>query len=229
MDTKIGKQCEKCGGFEREVKTGKCIVCKKEYARIYREKNKERIQEGVRNCWKKNKEKYKVAKKKWRENNKEKRTIASREWQRNNKDKVKERNKKWKTNNKDKVNKAEKNRRLKNPEKFKEADRKWSKNNPEKTRIKNQRRRAKLANSYGAYTQNEWKNLCNLYDNRCLACGKKNNLTVDHVIPLDLGGANTIDNIQPLCKPCNSSKCNKHIDYRTKPLMERWVQNSFFD
>jgi len=229
METKLGKQCKKCGGLEREIKSGKCIVCKKEYARIYRAKNKERIQENIRKCWAKNKEKYKISKKKWREKNKEKLTISSREWQRNNKEKVRKRNKKWKTNNREKVNKAARNWRKNNPEKQKEIQKRWSKNNPEKTRIKNQKRRAKIANSYGTYTINEWKQLCKLYDYRCLACGKKTKLTVDHVIPLDLGGANTIDNIQPLCKSCNSKKCNKHIDYRTKPLIKRWIQNSLIN
>jgi 5-methylcytosine-specific restriction endonuclease McrA len=39
-------------------------------------------------------------------------------------------------------------------------------------------------------------------------------LTEDHVVPLSLGGSNDIDNIQPLCKSCNSSKRGRHIDYR---------------
>ncbi len=42
----------------------------------------------------------------------------------------------------------------------------------------------------------------------------KSILTPDHIIPLSQKGPNTIDNIQPLCLNCNSSKGTKTIDYR---------------
>lgn len=70
------------------------------------------------------------------------------------------------------------------------------------------------SNMNGTYTVKEWKDLCDKYDNCCLKCGERKKLTVDHVLPVSLGGANTIDNLQPLCKSCNSSKGTKHIDYR---------------
>ncbi len=68
--------------------------------------------------------------------------------------------------------------------------------------------------SGGEFTAQDWLDLCNRYDNRCLCCGEQKPLTVDHVIPLSKGGTNTIDNIQPLCLSCNSSKGAKEIDYR---------------
>ena len=37
---------------------------------------------------------------------------------------------------------------------------------------------------------------------------------MDHVVPLKLGGANTVDNVQPLCGSCNCKKHLKIIDYR---------------
>ena len=52
------------------------------------------------------------------------------------------------------------------------------------------------------------------YEYRCLACGSKDHIVVDHVIPLSRGGMNTIDNLQPLCFTCNAKKHAKTIDYR---------------
>jgi 5-methylcytosine-specific restriction endonuclease McrA len=44
---------------------------------------------------------------------------------------------------------------------------------------------------------------------------KKVTLTRDHIIPLGLPGASdSIDNIQPLCGPCNARKGRSVKDYR---------------
>lgn len=65
------------------------------------------------------------------------------------------------------------------------------------------------------FAADEWETLCEAYNNRCLACGEVKPLTADHIIPLYKGGSNTIDNIQPLCFSCNSTKHTKCIDYRS--------------
>lgn len=53
------------------------------------------------------------------------------------------------------------------------------------------------------------------YGEKCLRCGATDRtLTRDHVVPLALGGADTIDNIQPLCGPCNRWKDARVIDFR---------------
>jgi HNH endonuclease len=41
---------------------------------------------------------------------------------------------------------------------------------------------------------------------RCLSCGSREDLTLDHIHPKSLGGADTESNLQTLCRPCNSSK-----------------------
>jgi len=41
---------------------------------------------------------------------------------------------------------------------------------------------------------------------RCVECGSRFELQYDHVIPLALGGADTVANIQILCAPCNRVK-----------------------
>jgi 5-methylcytosine-specific restriction endonuclease McrA len=41
---------------------------------------------------------------------------------------------------------------------------------------------------------------------RCVECGSRFEIQYDHVIPLALGGAGTVENVQILCAPCNQSK-----------------------
>jgi 5-methylcytosine-specific restriction endonuclease McrA len=84
------------------------------------------------------------------------------------------------------------------------------------------RRRAILRNA-GTYTNAEWDQLCADYDHRCLCCGERRPLTVDHVIPLSQGGSNTIDNLQPLCLSCNDRKGSRAIDYRTAYTGDSYV------
>jgi hypothetical protein len=41
---------------------------------------------------------------------------------------------------------------------------------------------------------------------RCVNCGSNGNLEFDHVIPVSMGGAHTVRNLQLLCVSCNVAK-----------------------
>ena len=41
---------------------------------------------------------------------------------------------------------------------------------------------------------------------RCLHCGSKTSLSLDHIYPWSLGGSDDADNLQTLCQSCNSGK-----------------------
>jgi len=149
--------------------------------------------------------------------------------------------KNWQTNNKEKFREICRLRKkahpeesraysklwaAKNPERKIQSGRKWREQNPDygknwrnnnldKIRNYAQIRRARIESNGGNLTVEEWKSILDFYDHSCLRCGRTAvKLTIDHVLPIFLGGTHTIDNIQPLCGPCNSSKRDKHIDYR---------------
>lgn len=67
----------------------------------------------------------------------------------------------------------------------------------------------------GTVSKSEWDEIKAKYNFKCLRCGKKKKLTMDHVMPISSGGEHSVENIQPLCGPCNSIKATKTIDFRT--------------
>lgn len=78
----------------------------------------------------------------------------------------------------------------------------------------NRKRRVLKLGSGGSHSLKEWETLILQYNKTCPCCNQKEpdiKLTVDHVIPLTKGGSDNIENIQPLCKSCNSRKNNRLI------------------
>lgn len=49
-----------------------------------------------------------------------------------------------------------------------------------------------------------------LRDAACVDCGSVENLSVDHIMPVALGGSHRRENLQPMCRSCNSRKGAKH-------------------
>lgn len=96
----------------------------------------------------------------------------------------------------------------------KENAKKYRLENPDKEAARKKSRRARQRSATGKFTAQEWLALCARYNHKCVACKKSESLTADHVIPVSKGGSSFIDNIQPLCRSCNSKKHDKTIDYR---------------
>jgi 5-methylcytosine-specific restriction endonuclease McrA len=77
-------------------------------------------------------------------------------------------------------------------------------NNPrEYKRLKENQRRAKGV----TYVRKEdWEEVLNKYCHKCVMCGEKEKLTIDHILPISKGGKHKKENLMPLCKSCNCKK-----------------------
>lgn len=54
-----------------------------------------------------------------------------------------------------------------------------------------------------------FKQICQKYNFQCVHCGSNDELTIDHITPVKKGGTDDPENLQVLCKSCNSKKGTK--------------------
>ena len=97
------------------------------------------------------------------------------------------------------------------------AVKRWRENNPEEWRAMrsnsySKRKAAERGNESCSVTTEEAKRIAS---SPCFNCGSKENIHLDHIVPLSRGGRHSIGNLQPLCQYCNLSKNNKlQIEWR---------------
>ena len=122
-----------------------------------------------------------------------------------------------------------------NPGYFSRKALEWQKLNPEKVRtskrkrtlngkdaIDSHKRRAKAQSLPRDFTLSDWENVLSYFDYSCAYCGKsRDNLQMEHVIPLNKFGAFTPSNIIPACSSCNASK-------RDRDLLEWYSQRPYY-
>lgn len=79
-------------------------------------------------------------------------------------------------------------------------------------KVNNQNHRAQAAGREGFHTVDEWLSVRDKAEGKCPGWNRhphfvgETELTQDHVLSLMRGGTNYIENIQPMCAPCNSCK-----------------------
>lgn len=141
-----------------------------------------------------------AARAKWNAENPDKRKAANESWNERNPDKVRAKSLAW---------------RHRNIERARANSLRWKKNNAESNSRNEAKRRAIKAGVEQGYFPT-LAELIAIYGRRCMfpKC-ERQDLTIDHVIPLSIGGAHDISNAQILCGYHNSVKGNRNKnDYR---------------
>ena len=82
-------------------------------------------------------------------------------------------------------------------------------NNKEQYYNKAGKRRSLLKSLDSDFTIEQWEECVTHFQKKCAYCGMKGKLTREHFIPVTKRGTYTKDNIIPVCKSCNSSKCDR--------------------
>jgi 5-methylcytosine-specific restriction endonuclease McrA len=111
--------------------------------------------------------------------------------------------------NRERFNQLQRERRAANPEKYRAVQRARYAADPVKLRGYRQRRvyREKLGHEMaGSHTTYQWTVKLMEFGGCCAHCGTNERIERDHIIPLSRGGSDLIENIQPLCRSCNSRK-----------------------
>ena len=106
--------------------------------------------------------------------------------------------------------------RITNLERVKNNEKEYRRTHKRQILFKNLQRWNKLRGAVGEHCLEEWISLKKRFNFTCPACGliePKVKLTEDHIVPISKGGNNFIDNIQPLCRSCNSKKYTKILTY----------------
>lgn len=204
------KVCTKCKnelllglfGKDKKAKDGLAYSCKECYRQYYRNVRKQKL-EYARKYRAENKEKIALWKKEHYENNKEEINRYKKEWYQKNKEHVLQRMKEYRTEN---------------HEEIKRRKRIYNFKNPGNGNIRAQRYRTRKRSLPSTFTQEQWNEALEFFNNSCAYCGTTEDVNLqlyneslhqDHFVPLSKGGEYTHNNIVPSCKRCNVSKSNK--------------------
>jgi len=190
-----------------------CKSCRK----TYRQSTAAKQKETYREYWKRNQDAINEEHRRWYRENIEAQRARGREKERRFRTNRIEYHRRWRAENGDKCRAYEKA---------------YARRHPERLHALRAARRAAKLSPGSNFSSSEWALLCETYRRTCLMCGRQEpdvQLTADHVVPLIHGGGNGIDNIQPLCRSCNSSKNSRTADYRDRPPQApAWTQLGLF-
>jgi 5-methylcytosine-specific restriction endonuclease McrA len=183
-----------------------CKSCKRSRVQERRASDPERARELGRLADAKPQRKAK--KQEWVEKNKDK--VAAIQKRHTSSAKHKEWYAKWAEENKEKIKENQRRYNERHPQRVRDQSSRWLKRNPEKNADKSHRRRARARGVYSEAINKE--ELIKVRSGCCVFCGSKEDITVDHIIPISRGGPHVLSNLQPLCMSCNCAKRDMTMD-----------------
>jgi len=157
---KMGSLCKRGHDYQgsglsvRLKSDDKCVVCKSDEYREWREANLEKSRENSRQWKKANPEKVREKNSKWKKANPEKEREGNRKWAKANPEKVREKNRQQYQANAENVRERSRKQYQANAENVRERSRKYQKANAEKVRDGN---RLQVSNITDAYVKHRIK------------------------------------------------------------------------
>lgn len=222
------KQCKKCGKTKpigefckaQDCKDGhsnRCVDCAKKYARDWYLAHSDTVKARSKEYFHSHRDAQIRNRREYYQAHREDASYRTKAYYEKNKDRILEYSKEYSRTHPDCVKKAQDNFNARHPDRVKTWKENWHRAHLQEAVLYEHARRTRKMNNGGSHTNLQWNELVERYGGRCLCCGKTGTtLTRDHIVPVRLGGSNSIENIQPLCKSCNSKKHTKTIDYRSK-------------
>jgi len=145
------------------------------------------------------------------------------------------RQKEYNDKNREKIRELQKRSYQKNKDKRREYARRWRKTPQGKIYCSEQSLKRGINKKLiiHKFTAEEWEKKLNDTNGFCPRCKKYvgiDKLTLDHIIPINkatLGSVYTIDDVQPLCRSCNSAKGNNIEPSNSSIELDTPVEESY--
>lgn len=214
------KPCKDCGGTkafadfyrDRQRKDGLSFYCKPCTMlrhKVRHAKNPEPARARALQWRIDNPERKRAADAKYRGDNPERCAEVGARWRRENKDRAKEYFRNWFIANRERHYEYSRRWREQNPDTVREVKRRWKQANKDVVRLHGANRRAReRALTTIPFTAEQLAQKWAYHGNKCWICHGAADST-DHVKPVAKDGAHMLCNLRPVCRPCNSSKCDK--------------------
>jgi len=210
------KKCNRCGEVKplsqfyknKDAKGGHlgiCNTCCCAAAKVYRDKNREKVRLSLKVWRAKNKEMIAAYRKNYYIANRENEVLYAKSYRKANPETVAASLKKYREANPEKMRASFRTWRKANRDKRDKDVHLWKITNRDKICAIEARRRAKKTNAEGTASVEQIAARWDYYGSHCYICGASAEAT-DHVIPLNKNGSNWSANLRPICKRCNSIK-----------------------